>query len=319
MSERYIQPLRLLVQVAFMVFCIRLAFSFSSFFLGASAGSGQLARPDAIDAFQPLSAMFTVVSWVRGIGFETASPAAVVILAAAMILALLLRRSFCSWVCPVGTVSEWLWKSGFNRKNGLVLIPETVDRRLRLLKYLILLLLAGAAFICSPEDIRHYLGGSGRAAGDLVLYNFFRHPSWSIVAVPVLILLSSRMRNPFCRYLCPYGALLSLAAIISPVAVQRNRNRCVSCGVCSTVCPSRIDVAGSYRVNDPECIGCCRCVSHCRVHSALSISAFRRFALPGVVYATLILIVFLGVIQLGKKAGYWKNRIPPMEYGIPGR
>jgi len=122
------------------------------------------------------------------------------------------------------------------------------------------------------------------------------------------------MRNPFCRYLCPYGALLAIAALVSPVAVQRNQKRCVSCGVCSTVCPSRIDVATADRVNNPECTGCCRCVSHCRVHSALRMTAFSRIVIPGIIYAMLILSVFFGSIQLGKYARFWQSSISVGDY-----
>ena len=251
---------------------------------------------------------------IRGIPADIAAPAAITLVGSALLLSLLVRRSFCSWVCPVGTVSEWLWKLGFSRTGRFISPPEAADRYLRLLKYLLLLLLMVVAFTWSEENIRWYLGGQGRAAGDVALFSFFRHPSWGFLIVVLLIALSVRLRNPFCRYLCPYGAMLAVVALASPVAVQRHKGRCVSCGVCSTVCPSRIDVAKADRVNSAECVGCCRCVSHCRVHSALSMKGFGRITVPGIIYAALVLVIFFGGIQLGKVSGYWKSRIGVGDY-----
>jgi Fe-S-cluster-containing hydrogenase component 2 len=122
------------------------------------------------------------------------------------------------------------------------------------------------------------------------------------------------LKNPFCRYICPYGALLGLVAMLSPIRVTRNSERCVSCGACSQVCPTYIDVMHRKSVFSPECIGCWRCVSHCRFNQALSMRFADRYAVPGIVFALLVVLLFWGGSMVGKSAGHWKTSLDVMEY-----
>ena len=315
MSERYIQPLRTAVQAAFFVYCIILVFKFLIFLSYIQSGDFSATRPDAIDLFHPEAGLFSLVAWMRGSRLSPAYPAAVVMFLSALSLALLLRRSFCSWICPVGALSEWLWKLGFHYTNRKIFLSSSIDAWLRRLKYLLLLLFLGYAFFRSLPELESFLGSSGQALSDTRLAGFFRHPSFpTALIIIMLLLLSLRLRNPFCRYLCPYGALLAIASVFSPVAVLRNRDRCVSCGVCSAVCPSGIDVANAVRVNNPECIGCWRCISYCRVHSALRMTLFNRIILPGILFIFFLFLLFWGGMQAGKLTGFWNSSINAADY-----
>jgi polyferredoxin len=129
-----------------------------------------------------------------------------------------------------------------------------------------------------------------------------------------LVALSVVLRNPFCRYLCPYGALLGLVAMLSPIRVTRDRERCVSCGVCNQVCPTYIDVMHKQSVTSAECIGCWRCVSHCRAQGALSMRAVGKVALPGIVFALLVVLLFWGGSLAGKMTGHWQTSLDSGEY-----
>jgi polyferredoxin len=167
----------------------------------------------------------------------------------------------------------------------------------------------------SPGALEAFINSDYHKLADVRLLDFFRHLSpLALVVVLTLLFLSLFLKNPFCRYLCPYGALLGLVAMLSPVRVTRSTERCVSCGICSQVCPTYIDVMHRESVLSPECIGCWRCVSHCRFNQALSMRAAGRYAVPGFVFALLVVLLFWGGSLVGKATGHWQTSLDVGEY-----
>lgn len=316
MSDRYVQPLRILIQGVFLLLSVWIGVQFARYIGAVEAGLvPPVTRPGGIEAFLPISGLFGAASWLKGGGINPVHPAAVVVLITAVAVAWLLRRAFCSWICPVGAVSEWLWKLGFRRLGRNLLPPRWLDRLLRGVKYLLLAYFLFAAVTWSLDSLNGFLYSGYHAIADYKLLGLFLRPSvTTLVVLSLLLVFSVLLRNPFCRYLCPYGALLGLVSLASPSAVQRDTGKCVSCGVCSQVCPSRIDVMHTLRVNDAECLGCWRCVSHCRVHTALSMRLFGRFAVPGFVFALLVVLLFWGGTVIGKATGNWHTIVTFEEY-----
>lgn len=314
MSDRYVQPLRMLVQVVFLSLSVLIGFRFFSFVQTLQQG-GDSVRPAAIDAFLPISGLFGTIAWIKGGGINPVHPAAVIVFVVVLGVSFLLRRAFCSWICPIGTISEWLWKLGFNRLHHNWQLPRWLDLAVRSVKYVLLGFFLFSAISWSLATLQGFLGSSYHVVSDVKLLQLFRSPSATTLAVlGFIVVLSLPLRNPFCRFLCPYGALLGLVSLVSPVAVQRDLKKCVSCGVCSQVCPSRIDVMHASRVNNPECLGCWRCISHCRVHTALSMRVLGRYAMPGIVFALLLVLLFWGGTQIGKATGHWNSQVTPADY-----
>ncbi len=318
MSARYMQPLRILVQCAFIGFMVWLGLCFYQFVHVVSSGiKGDIAvRPDGIDGFLPISGLLGTASWIKGGGINSVHPAAVIIFVTVVLVSLLLRRSFCSWICPVAIISECAWKTGFRLMLRNPRLPAWMDAGFRSLKYLLMVFFVYFIGIAMSSDaLIRFIQSDYHMIADVRLLNFFLHISpLALVIILVLVLLSVVLRNPFCRYLCPYGALLGLAATLSPLRVTRNSDRCVECGVCSQVCPAYIDVMHKTSVVSPECIACWRCISHCRFNEALTMRAFRRFAVPGFVFAALVLLFFLSGSIIGKINGYWHSAISLEEY-----
>jgi polyferredoxin len=195
-------------------------------------------------------------------------------------------------------------------------LPAWLDGGLRSLKYLLMaLFIYFIAIAMSSDALSRFIQSDYHMIADVRLMNFFLHISPLALSIMVtLVAVSVVLRNPFCRYLCPYGALLGLVATLSPLRVSRNLERCVSCGVCSQVCPTYIDVMHKKSVASPECIACWRCISHCRFNEALSMRAVRRFTVPGVVFAALVLLLFWGGTLIGKLNGHWHSSISLEEY-----
>lgn len=318
MSARYMQPLRNLIQSAFLVFMIWLGVRFYQFVQAVSLGSpdASVVRPDGVDGFLPISGLLGTAAWIKGGGINSVHPAAVIIFLTVLLVSFLLRRSFCSWICPVAVLSECAWKGGFRLMRRNPRLPSWLDIGLRSLKYLLMaFFIYSIAIAMSSDALSGFIHSDYHKIADVRLMNFFLHISpLALGIIFTLVVLSVVLRNPFCRYLCPYGALLGLLAILSPLRVTRDRERCVSCGVCSQVCPTYIDVMHKASVASPECIGCWRCISHCRFNEALSMRAVRRFVVPGVIFAALVVLLFWGGSMFGKLSGHWHSSISLEEY-----
>ena len=318
MSNRIMQPLRIAVQWAFLLFTVYLGATFYRFVLYCRGGSGDFVpRPDGIEAFLPISALVSLRDWFLSGQINPVHPAGLVIFLTVVGVSLLLKRSFCSWICPVGTISEVCWKGGFNLFQRNIRPPRWLDMLLRGIKYLLLLFFVWSILlVMSPEAVRSFVYSDYNKIADIRMLDFFLNPSGlSLAIIGMLLLVSLPLRNPFCRFLCPYGALLGLVSMLSPVKVTRNRGVCVSCGVCTQVCPSSIPVMSRERVSSEECIGCWRCIAHCRAYGALEMKLTGgRIAVPGLVFALLVVLLFWGGTQAGKATGHWMTAIPVEEY-----
>lgn len=319
MSARYMQPLRILIQFCFLGFMFWLGLRFYEFVTYVRIGDGSaivVPRPDGVEGFLPISGLLGAASWIKGGGINTVHPAAVVIFVTVLAVAFLLRRSFCSWICPVATVSECTWKSGYKIIRRNPRLPRWLDVVCRLPKYLLLIFfIYSIAIAMSPEAMNSFIHSDYHKIADVRLMDFFVHISPTALGIILLLLTASIvLRNPFCRYLCPYGALLGLTAAFSPLRVTRDPDRCVSCGTCSQVCPTYIDVMHKKSVTSPECIGCWRCISHCRFNQALSMQAFGRISVPGFAFAVMVVLVFWGGTAVGKWNGSWYTSLSLKEY-----
>lgn len=320
MGNRFMQPLRITIQWLYLFFIFYLGFRFYLFVAHFRSGGISLAvqRPEGVEAFLPIAALLGIKDWFVSGSLNQVHPAAVVILISIVLVSLLLRRSFCSWICPLGTIEELLWKKGFSIFKRNIRLPKWLDNILRIPKYLLLFLFIYFIFIkMPPEQVSSFIASDYNKIADARMLDFFLTLSgFPLIFIIVTLLLSLPIRNPFCRFLCPYGALLGLCAIFSPAKVTRDRETCVSCGVCSQLCPAYIPVMEKVRVHSPECVGCWRCISHCRAEGALAMKLpGRKIAIPGMIFALLVLLIFYGGTIVGKVSGHWQSAVTSEEYG----
>lgn len=320
MSKRYIQPLRIAVQWGFLIFSLYLGISFYRFvshFRSGAAGPPPV-RPDGVEAFLPISALLSLKDWLVNGSINSIHPAALVVFLSVVGVSFLLKRSFCSWICPIGAVSELMWKRGFSLFRRNLRPPRWLDWVLRGIKFLLLaFFLYSILYLMAPEQVTAFIYSDYNKVADVRLLDFFLTLSGlPLLIITLLALLSLALRNPFCRFLCPYGALLGLVSIMSPVKVTRDKDTCVSCGVCTQVCPAYIPVMAKERVHSEECIGCLRCLSHCRAEGALAMKLTgRKIAINGLLFALLVVLFFWGGTMIGRITGHWHTAITPAEYG----
>ena len=319
MSKRYIQPLRIAVAWGFLLFQLYLGVQFFQFvrYFRSGGTASFVARPDGVEGFLPISALLSLKDWLASGAINPVHPAALVILLTVIAVSFLLKRSFCSWICPVGTVSELLWKCGFTLFRRNFRPPHWLDIALRGVKYLLLAFFLYSVFLAMPpRAVTAFIYSDYNKVADVRLLDFFLHPSGlSLGIILFLVVLSLPLRNPFCRFLCPYGALVGLVSMLSPVKVTREKKNCVACEVCTQVCPSYIPVMEKERVMSEECIGCWRCISHCRAEGALEMKLTgRRVIVNGLLFAILVVGLFWGGTMLGKLSGHWQTGVTLAEY-----
>jgi polyferredoxin len=307
---------RLLIQALFAVTCLVMGVQFASFYSAAQAGILPLpTRPPGVEAFLPISGLIGILDWVYQGTLNTIHPAASVLVAVALAMAVLLRKGFCSWVCPVGFFSELLarfgrWSFGQNFR-----IWKWVDIPLRGLKYLILVFFLLAIVTMGANGLQDFIQSPYNRVADLKMGLFFVDMSRvGIIVMGTLVLFSVFVQGFWCRYLCPYGALLGFFSWSSPTLVVRNADPCVNCGMCDKVCMARLPVSSGEEVTSPECTGCMDCVAVCSVQDALEVQTVGHRKVSSLSFAGALMGIFL-VGYLGARAtGIWANGIADQEY-----
>ena len=181
-------------------------------------------------------------------------------------------RFICGWLCPFGLAQDLLYKIPFfqKRKNMpghkiliklkyviflvfVIILPMIVTNFIGqgdpwFCKYICPsgTLMAGLPLVGMNESLRNAIGG---------LF------SWKIVLLMTIAIISLWFYRPFCKYLCPLGAVYS---VFNPIALYRyqvKEEACTKCGKCQKVC--KMDIKVWENPNSPECIRCGDCIKNC--------------------------------------------------------
>ena len=310
---------RTLLQTATLLCCLWLGLRFVRFVNHYAAGlPGPVpTHPAGVEGFLPIGALVSLKHWLESGRIEPVHPAALIILLTVLALSLLTGKSFCAWLCPIGTVSNvlgaagrGLWGRNFRPWIGL-------DLCLRSLKYLLLAFFLKTVLFGMPAaNVNAFLASPYWAGSDVRMLLFFTSPGQITLAVlGLLVLLSLLVRDAWCRYLCPYGALLGLLALLAPLRIRRSLEACSGCGKCNAVCPARLPVAAKRSIRSAECTACLRCTASCPRPGALTM-AFpgQRLALSSGRFALLVAMLFAGGIVLGMVSGHWQTSLTPPDF-----
>lgn len=183
--------------------------------------------------------------------------------------ALLMGPLFCGWICPFGTFQEWISRIGQKilKKKQFRSIPYKYDKYLRFFRYIAL---AGVIFMTARSgqllfaNVDPYYALFQFWTGEVALSG--------IIILVVVTLLSLFVERPFCKYVCPYGAVLGLFNLFRIIPLKRNAKTCISCSKCDKSCPMNIPVSTSGTVRNHQCISCYQCTSgdgYCPVPATL--------------------------------------------------
>jgi len=263
----------------------------------------------------PFGGIVNLYTYLSSGGYVAKLHSAVFIMLLALVIGLVLTgKSFCGWICPLGSVQEGLggigrrlWPRAYNR------IPRWLERVLHYLKWAVLawvLIQTARTARLVFQDWDPY-------------YNLFR--IWTDeVAISgysvtgVTLLLSLFIPRPFSRFACPLGAFNGLFNWFSFIGITRDATSCNGCGRCARACPVNIDLCASKTVWSVECMRCLKCVDACPVNSrapdtlrlhtwfgrrAPGDSTKRRRSVPTWVFATIAIAAFVVPILVTNLTG----------------
>ncbi|MBX5496091.1 MAG: 4Fe-4S binding protein [Bryobacteraceae bacterium] len=316
------QAVRRAVQVSFLALNIWIGIQFYLFVRQYEVFDSrpQWPRPAGVEGWLPIAGLMNLKAALATGEIPLIHPAAMFLIVAFLLMSLLLRKAFCGWLCPVGTISELLWKTGRDTFGRNIVLSRWLDIPLRSLKYLLLGLFLWAIITMPAPAIQAFMRSPYGLIVDVQMLNFFRYLSaTAAVVIGVLALLSVFIRNFWCRYLCPYGALMGLAALFSPLWIRRNKDKCIDCGKCAKACPSHLPVDTNVSMHSAECLGCLECVTVCPAEGALDLSLLGRRPAGRVRTEPLwlagaVIRIFLGAVGYAKLTGHWDSPIPPSLY-----
>jgi polyferredoxin len=324
------QLVRRLVQFAFLALNLWIGFRFYAWvrFFETGGVTKYVERPAGVDGWLPIAALMNLKLTLLTGRVPRVHPAGMFLLLAFVGVSLLLHKAFCSWLCPVGTLSEYLWKLGQKLLRRNFQLPRWVDIPLRGLKYLLLAFFVWIIGRMSVEALAGFLSGPYGIIADVKMLNFFRHLGQTgAIVLAVLTLLSLVVQNFWCRYLCPYGALVGLAALLSPARVRRDPGPCIDCGKCAKACPAWLPVDSLLEIRSAECTACMECVAVCPAQGALQLSLSRRAqhspqprllrwkgAISPWAMAACIAALFLGLVGYARLSGHWQTHVPNAVY-----
>ena len=171
-------------------------------------------------------------------------------------------RAFCGWLCPFGLLQELIKKiTSFRLK---------IKQSWGILKYVILLIMIPVVYytyepwfckLCPAGTIEGtfpiMLSPLWTELSKLISFRFFIKLAIAIVFIFLFVVI----RRPFCRYMCPLGAMWGLFNKISFVRMKVDNSRCLKCNLCQEVCP--MDIKIYEDPNHFDCIRCLKCVYVC--------------------------------------------------------
>ncbi len=183
-------------------------------------------------------------------GFEAEFETEMAVMAAFVIFG----SFWCGWICPFGNLSYFVSRIG----NALfpkaqIRISRNLDRPLRYLKYIILLIFI---YVLFSHQINYFLDDHMEMYFSTEFTTFFiKFKKYAVLLIPLV------MPRFFCKYLCFQKAAYNIINRVLPVvAIQRDASSCIGCGRCDNVCPMDIKISELEKISGQDCVGCYNCV-----------------------------------------------------------
>lgn len=300
-NNKYINYLRLVLLGFFLVMVTREAY------LHQILGGG---GAPSIHALCPYGGLETLYSLVFGGTFlQKIFSGTMVLLAITLLLAIIFRRSFCGVICPFGALQEFFGVIGKKIFRKRFIMPSKIDKPLRYLKYVVLVVTIyfawkTAGLWMDPYDPWAAYGHIKAGFTSLITEYLI-----GTITLVIILLGSMLYDRFFCKYLCPMGAVYGIISKISWSKIVRDKDVCISCNLCSKSCPMNIAVAKADKVTSAECISCQSCVLSCPKKGALQYKTGKKtlktltviILVAGLFFTGVFISKTVGVFQVTQK------------------
>lgn len=264
--------IRTIIQVFFLALIALIAVNHTL----QESGSGiPLLGSASLHAVCPFGGVVTIYQYaVSGTFVQKIHESSWILMIIVFVLAVIFGPVFCGWICPFGSVQEFIGKIGkklFGKRYNRI-IPLKVDKWLRYLRYVVLAIVVYLTAVTGKlifSDVDPYYALFNFWTGEVAISG--------LIILGVTLALSLMVERPFCKYACPYGAVLGITNLFRIFKIRRNKSTCISCNACDRNCPMNITVSGSDPVRDHQCISCLRCTSEtvCPVANTVELSAVK--------------------------------------------
>lgn len=186
----------------------------------------------------------------------------------------LIGRLVCGFLCPFGLIQDLLNKI----KSPIKIKTFKLDKYLRYFKYVILIVfviilpmyLVDDTGLGSPYFCKYICPvGTLEAGMPLVIMNESLQKAvgflfvYKNIILIITIILSIIIYRPFCKYICPLGAIYAIFNNVSIFKLKLDKQKCINCNKCNKECPMQVEV--TKKINSCECIRCMKCKEICPV------------------------------------------------------
>ncbi len=247
---------RFIIQILFLVFIALIAVNHT---LAETGGGIPFISEASLHAVCPFGGVVSIYQLLTaGTFVRKIHESSLVLMYIVFAAALLMGPLFCGWICPFGTFQELISRIGkriFGKKHNRF-IPYRYDRYLRYLRYVVLvwvLFMTARSGEILFANVDPYYALFQFWTGEVALSG--------IIMLFAVMIASFFVERPFCKYFCPYGAVLGIFNLFRIIPLRRNSKTCISCRKCDRSCPMNIPVSSLGTVRNHQCISCYQCTS----------------------------------------------------------
>ena len=259
---------------------------------------------DALCPFGGLESLYSII--FHGEFLQRIFISSFILLGLTVVLVLFTGRSFCGWICPLGTLQGIFGSIGkrvFRRKQRTSLKS---DHKLRWIRYPVLIIFTVGAWYGGKLLIRPY----DPWVAWMHIWEFGEALDEFLVGMIILfgsMVLAIFLARPFCRYLCPMGIFLGVLNRFSLLRLEVNQESCINCLACDRRCPVGIPIESLTVVNRTECLSCNECIPACPIPDTLYYKFAGRWKVTPLVLGITVIVIFFGGLGITKVVGIYNS------------